>query len=697
MTDPTHISPIETARAMGRDPLVRVGAVLLVLVFFGSVALLNATKLGDTDIWWHVAVGERMVETRSLAATDDFDHPHVGLRYENECWLFDLASYGLWKVAPNGIGLIAARIALYLAIYGVLLAALGRRGLPLPMSVQFLILSVMLIVQRFYIRNFTVGYLLFVLYLYWLLGPRDHPRRRRLLWLMPALMALWANTHVGCVFGLIALGLYLVAQIIDAKRGVGDWKEVRFAALLFALTAIASGISPYPFEWVRRLTLNLLVYPTSQAMEEIPPPWSRFQLFYLSGIVGGIFLIWRFRALSTFHKLIYVFLFAAASRHNRFIGEYGLVVPLVFGEAFMSLPETASAWRSLSTRRFVLGLQAFLIALLAYRVDHLTATTLDLGTGPNCRTMPCRSIEFIKENGLTGHFYNTLGYGGFFVWNLYPEHRAFWDGRFKAQIGLFEEFRDRPIADVLERHGVRFALVPFPEVQKGRADMGLIAVERWFLARPDVWKLIHFDDVAMIFARDDPENTAVVARLGYRVLRPWRLDFGYLDLTDPAIRDALAADIARAVRDSPDAPVPLYLAAKLAEATGDVDRAARTFADGTDRFPRDALFYNGLGLVRTRERDFDEAVGLFRKALDLGPGDARTLNNLGVAYLQMGDLPAAAWRFRDALRADSRLPEPYFNLAAVLRALGNPDKAFEYDALYEKIQASPTTSGASPS
>src|SRR5262249_3802243 len=75
---------------------------------------------------------------------------------------------------------------------------------------------------------------------------------RNWLWLLPPLMVLWANLHLGWAYGLLLLGLYAVSINYEHWR-LHQAKDVRFVWLLLGACILATFVSPFPG--------RLLLYP----------------------------------------------------------------------------------------------------------------------------------------------------------------------------------------------------------------------------------------------------------------------------------------------------------------------------------------------------------------------------------------------------------------------------------------------------
>jgi len=99
---------------------------------------------------------------------------------------------------------------------------------------------------------------------------------------------------------------------------------------------------------------------------------------------------------------------------------------------------------------------------------------------------------------LTGNLYNTYHWGGYIIWESYPERRVFIDGRADMYGDQFmEQYHNVSRAgpawrQPLEEHGVRMALVEkespmatillasggWREVMRGKTELVLLSSER---------------------------------------------------------------------------------------------------------------------------------------------------------------------------------------------------------------------------
>ncbi len=109
---------------------------------------------------------------------------------------------------------------------------------------------------------------------------------------------------------------------------------------------------------------------------------------------------------------------------------------------------------------------------------------------------PVAAVEFLKAQRLPGPIYNRYGWGGYLIYQLYPEYRVYIDGRadvygdafFTEAMRTYDGVNDW--AQSLDRHGIKTVLIS-PDAPLAN------------LLRNDGrnWKLVYEDEDAVIFSR----------------------------------------------------------------------------------------------------------------------------------------------------------------------------------------------------
>jgi hypothetical protein len=113
---------------------------------------------------------------------------------------------------------------------------------------------------------------------------------------------------------------------------------------------------------------------------------------------------------------------------------------------------------------------------------------------------PVGAVNFIKEQQLGGKIFNSMGWGGYLIWNLQGKVTVFVDGR------MLDPTRLAPYTNILwaTPEGLRYfdqqqfdlALVPFGNSLSGER-YPLVA---YLMGRPD-WKPVYRDEQGFLFVR----------------------------------------------------------------------------------------------------------------------------------------------------------------------------------------------------
>src|SRR2546426_8111686 len=122
-----------------------------------------------------------------------------------------------------------------------------RNGVRMPALLVAVLLAVCNMTPGWSVRPQVFTYLFFTFLLVVLDRVFTAPGRGRLLWILPPLFALWANTHGGFVAGLGVLWLYVgVHGLLGlARRGWSESPQVFNQCAAAVLAALATLVNPY--------------------------------------------------------------------------------------------------------------------------------------------------------------------------------------------------------------------------------------------------------------------------------------------------------------------------------------------------------------------------------------------------------------------------------------------------------------------
>lgn len=525
---------------MSARPAAR-GAGALALVLAWSL-LLACFPLRDLDWGWHLATFERWMAEGRLPWDDQFAWGSEGA-YEPVHCLFQLLIG--WLHRALGLpGLVAARMGLHAAIALALHGALRRRGLS-PWTAAALALVVLAgSTSRLLERPHLFTTLGLVLLLDRLLAARDrgaHP------WPLVPLLALWANAHPGVVFGALALGGFVLAELgwhLLARRA-GSTPAVPLPRLLrlvawSAAALVATGLNPLSFD----LYPYLVAHRGMQGAIDVAELRGLFQH--------------RERGVDV-HSLVTGLWLAGAAlglrRPRRVDPTLGLMALAFAGLAVILAREAPLALIVLAlaiapalrgVERAAPGARAALLALalVPAGLGALERLARGVGFGLEPGQFAVGPAEWILAHRPRGRLWNTNYTGGYLVWRLAREPDG-WQVHTDGRMPMFGR------ALLLDRDFARLDALWRPE----------IAVVDWterataFYAFEDTasfqreWVLVHVSAGGKLYLRREGQNPLLVERFGYRELR-WLGRF----LRPPGDPEAFARELERARREDPSNP-----------------------------------------------------------------------------------------------------------------------------------------------
>lgn len=475
-----------------------------------------STEVADTDFWWHLATGEYVLENQRLPVPDPFayttDLGEPSYPGEERVRYFNLThewlSQALWYCvyAVGGFPLLALWKGLLLAsVCGLAGFLAWRSGAGMAWSCLTALAAaptlLLFAADRPALLTFVLVPVFVVILESWRDGGSD-----RWLWLLPALSLLWANSHGGFFMGWVVLGCYAVEALGSERR-----KPLWIAA---AAAVAVSGLNPSGFG----ILAILAGYRESALTQTLiewsrPPLWGPPYIFQLLLYAAAALLVARIKQVRIAHGLLFVAFGSAALLAFRNL-------PLV---AFL-----APALLAIYGRPLVEGKASRLDPRLGPGLLVGLAATLLVGFGVQGRLFQLRAAEwkfpvaatdFIKERNLAGHMFNTYEYGGYLIWALGPERKTFIDGRALNE-GVYRDYQALLYGDqnpaqtaalrrsLLDKYSVDSIVMNGFEYVSGVVYPLILD-----LGRPGLedWKLIRHDAQAVVFVRNNPANSALIA------------------------------------------------------------------------------------------------------------------------------------------------------------------------------------------
>jgi hypothetical protein len=406
--------PLDKRPLSGHDDVARA---LLTSVLYAAPVLMclyNSTSIADPDIWWHLRTGEWIMRHHAVPHTDPFSTFGAGKPWQAYSWLFELLVLKLYQWFDLS-GIMAYTATMVLAIT-IALGRLMHRLQPDFTKATLLTMAVMICMSRLYTpRPWLFTILFFVLEIHILMKARASGKTRELIWL-PVIFALWANTHIQFIDGLVVLGV-AAGEPLLARWWPGQKTRLSAQSLwaVFVACVLATFVNPYGvklYEVAYHLTSQSGVLNEVMELQAIPfRNAGDFLLLFLSLAAAGA-LVWN-RRLRPFETGLLALAAVISFRSQRDVWFMAVIAGAILASGISNDRKAERQWPAFAASLVAVVATAFVFAGAV--VLHVNNATLHTQLE---KDMPVRAVEIVKERGYGGPLYNNYGWGGFMIWSL---------------------------------------------------------------------------------------------------------------------------------------------------------------------------------------------------------------------------------------------------------------------------------------
>jgi hypothetical protein len=522
---------------------------ILLSVLIGGVVFVYAfNTIYESDVFYHLKVGEVVWNTGAVPTSDIFSTSAAGARWVTHEWLSELVFYGIYSLA--GLWGLIAFSSLLASLLFVLLLQLVRAERSFVVAAIVLLVFALLAVPFWMPRPHIFSYWFIALFLILLERYRKSGETKLLVW-MGGLMVLWANMHASFIFGIGMCAYYAAALFFSCRKEKDEKGKCRFRGLAYATGAylLLSLINPNGYE---SLMYVVTVMPSAKAFNVTE--WQSIvsftesldtRLFLAVLVLTDLFLLWRLGIRRATRNIPLLLAVAGVSLMPLFSMRY-----LAVWLALAAYP-SAQAFAAYTEERFP-GLSkregwlaAFLIFLIAVRIPLLPKNP------SSTMRIPSRAVDFIEKEGIRGPLFNLYNEGGYLLWRLWPKEKVFIDGRSEVFLGApTEEFlslidaREGWKRIVDEKYAFNYLVLAYWPGSLERMVHPLAeAVEK-----SGEWNLVYWDDASAIYVRDIPAHREVIDRFAVYAVSPFR---NPADIPHERKKEALI-EIQELLKRSPD-------------------------------------------------------------------------------------------------------------------------------------------------
>jgi hypothetical protein len=462
--------------------------VALAVVVPAVIALQVPLHAGDSA--YQVRTGEMMLRTGALLRTDPFTFTLQGLPWTNQQWGAGILFALLYRA--GGWELLAfVRTLLVASTFGLVYLACRASGARMSTAAWLTLAS--FVVALGYLpgllslRPQTFALVLFALLLWIVAARRQHPRA---VWIIPVLVAIWANLHASFFLAFLLLGL---AWLEDRSEGRGN--------RLLAVGAVALGsslLNPFGAE-VWTFVAGIATHPgVNQFGSEWAAPTLRSPsgvVFFLSAAGIAAFVVRRRSALPWPTLLRIGAFFVLGLVAVRGITWWALAMAPAMAALLPPGQGASEGRRSTAHTALATGLVLFAVSMLPWWDWRGPDRYQLLVNAPRGITA---SLDRVLEPG--DRIFNEVAWGSWFELR-FPRNPVFMDSRLELfRASLWDQYLAVRVGregwqSILDRWRVSaVALDP-------QSDEGLVPL----IAADPNWRLEHRDDEGVVFVRSGPE------------------------------------------------------------------------------------------------------------------------------------------------------------------------------------------------
>jgi Flp pilus assembly protein TadD len=724
---PSHQSePFSSPEQESRSKPERYAGWMLTVTAVTYALLAGLHTLQDFDLGWQLATGRWVLQHRQIFSTDVFSYTAHGAP-----WIYPVLSGFVFYLVylAGGYALLswlgaAACAGTVALLAGSLHKGKVHKGKNNLASLCLAIIAIPLIANRTQPRAEMFTTLLFAAFLclLWRHYRAGESAGASPLWLLPLLMVVWVNLHLGFVGGLALCGAYVCLELLELpfpENRTAVLTRLRRAWPWLALTGAATLVNP----WGWNIYIALSRQQQAQKFHSlwvvewgsIRPSWTSLRealdwrdpqssfwwLLAIAGVCAGVAL-WhrRWGAAALLLGSAYFTL-----QHVRLQALFGCVV-VVFGGSILqeawnnSKASPLEEWQTKSKLRVsqsqqidwaIAGLLILIFALtglagvrtwdLISNRYYMRSSQLSLfGTGLSW-WFPERAVDFIQREKLPANIFNSYSLGGYLTWRLAPDYADYIDSRalpfgpqlFFRAYDLSVEAPDSPAWQrEADARGINTILVPL-----ARYDGITLFPQLPAYCRGRSWRPVYMDEVSAVFVRHTPQTESLIDRLQ---IDCDKVSFAPLTYMGP---NASIRERAEQFNSWANAAGILYSLGRYPEALAYLDHAQTVFAENANLHLTRALVLEHTGRAA-------EAEAEFRTSLKLEPSDESWFD-LGLFYMTEKRYTDAVEVFRRSAESSSRPHDMWMMLGQAYLQLNQPQTALE--ALDKAEASSPFREG----
>lgn len=418
-------------------------AVTMVLIFWCVLLLAEKINLSTTDIGRHIKNGEIILnapwpEKLAVLNTNFYSYTENNFAFINHHWLSGITFYLVYILwGFSGLSIFYIFLCTF-AFY--LLFRIAKNEIGIEVAAILSVLALPIITQRTEIRPEAVTYFLMAIFFYILWHWQRGNGYDKKIFILPVLMFLWVNLHLGFVFGFLLIGSFWIEELLECIKSKDNRKVIQLSIVLF-LSIIAGLINPfftkgllYPLKIFKNYGYLVLENQSIPFLQNLDLGaglhFGLIKLLYAAALLSFIFIFFKKKTIIKF-PIHYFLIFAAvfwlsfsALRNFPFFAL--LFLPIVAHNIkFIFSQDKISYQNNLITASIII---LVLFSLSSWKTVENKGATFGIALSPGVNA----AADFFKRENLTGPIFNNYDIGGYLILHFFPKEKVFVDNRPEA-------------------------------------------------------------------------------------------------------------------------------------------------------------------------------------------------------------------------------------------------------------------------
>jgi len=641
---------------------------IIFLILTVSLFLILLQKVSEPDVFWHIKNGEIILKTGTIPEKDVFSFITEGKEWVSPEWLSDIVFYLVYR-AGDFVLLNLFTILLFTSAFLLLYIILILRNVNPVLSGFLVITGALGSWMRSQPRPHIFTYLMFGIMI--LLIDEYRLRGKKYIWLLPLVSLLWVNLHPESAMAVLLFLSIIIMELLKKyinKSISGKYEFLKLddeltdanlieMGIVFLLTLGVNFIHPQGYKVFDFLFRHPDVVTNIEINEFLPLDYEGFPKTFISIVL--LMVIGLAGIKRNFHVIHLVIGFGFLTmKFRRFVPEFYIFAIPSAGVALQYLIDSLKEFLKtrVPAKSFNIFSAVFLIIFIAFITYAIhTLFYYDVykfkGLGVHKKYFPVRAFEFIRQNKIKPRVYNTANLGGAFIFNFFPEQKAFEDTRlisYEAMLA-FKQSSNRPdFLKLTEYYDVNYALLD--------TDLRIITQYPNILEK---WALVYFDDFCEILVKKSPENEYIYKGKEFLVINPETLEeFVESSIENSTLYLNAVYELRRAIDMVPDSFRLHYaLGALLSVNPKNAVEAEAELRKSLEILPLYPYSNRRLAFLLEQQGKYREAIQYYRKFIRTAEANkwdtlSDIFSELGLLYIKAEDKKNAIRAFKKALKLD---------------------------------------------